>query len=180
MTLTLIGKNIKIRNFDMSDQEQFFELVKDKDNHDLAGLEYTEDVDFGRNLLDMYQRRDGAYAISLVDTDKMIGIVELNKRGESAELLPTREIGFVINRSFRQQGYAKEAVKLLIDHGFNDLKLTEIWASTEKANLVPQKLLESLQFKYIYEAEQTLPYTGQSNPVKYFLLKNDSLLVKNS
>lgn len=178
--MLLIGKHIKIRNFEMSDQGPFFELLRDKDNHELAGLEYTEDVDFGRDLLDMYRRRDGAYAISLVDTDKLIGIIEMNKRGESAELLPTREIGFVINRSFRQQGYAKEAIKLLIDHGFNDLNLTEIWASTEKDNLTPQKLLENLQFKYIYEAEQTLPYTGQSNSVKYFLLRNDSLFEKNS
>lgn len=169
--MELIGKHIKIRNFAMSDLEEFLKLVQDKNNHKLAGLEYTEDVDFGRDLLDMYQRRDGAYAIALQDTNQMIGIIELNKRGESTELLLTREIGFVINRSFRQKGYAKEAVKLLLDYGFNDLKLTEIWASTEKDNPAPQKLLETLDFKYVYEADQTLPYTGQHNLVKYYLLK---------
>ena len=170
--MELIGRNVKIRNFRTSDLNQFLELVQDKTNHELAGLEYTEDVDFGRDLLDMYQRRDSSCAISLKSDDKMIGIIELNKRGESEDLLLTREIGFVIDRKYRKHGYAKEAIQLLIDYGFNELKLKEIWASTEKDNLAPQNLLSILKFKYIYEADQALPYTGQHNLVKYYLLKN--------
>lgn len=178
--MLLIGRKVKIRNFEADDLEPFLKLIQDENNHDLAGLEYTEDVNFGRDLLDMYQRRDGAYAIALKDDNTMVGIIESNKRGESEELLLTREIGFVIDQKFRQQGFAKEAVQLLIDHSFNDLNLTEIWASTEKDNLAPQKLLEILEFKYIYEADQALPYTGRHNVVKYYLLRNDSLLVRNS
>ncbi|PMD68841.1 GNAT family N-acetyltransferase [Companilactobacillus nuruki] len=178
--MLLIGRNIQIRNFKTTDINQFLELVQDKNNHDLAGLEYTQDVDFGRDLLDMYERRDSAYAVALKDDDTMIGIIELNKRGESEELLATREIGFVIDHRFRKKGYAKEAIKLLIKHGFDNLKLTEVWASTEVNNLAPQKLLETLDFEYVYEADQTLPYTGQHNPVKYYLLRNDSHLVRNS
>lgn len=169
--MNLIGKKIKIRNFDENDLGQFLELVQDKNNHKLAGLEYTNDIEFGRDLLDMYRRRDGSYTVALQDNNKMIGIIELNKRGESTELLLTREIGFVIDKKFRNQGYAKEAVQLMLEYGFNDLQLTEVWASTEKDNLAPQKLLEKLEFKYIYEADQTLPYTGQHNLVKYYLLK---------
>ncbi|MFC6177424.1 GNAT family N-acetyltransferase [Companilactobacillus huachuanensis] len=169
--MTLIGRNVIIRNFEMSDLEQFLELVQDKNNHELAGLEYTEDVNFGRDLLDMYRRRDGSYTIALAGNNKMIGIIELNKRGESTELLLTREMGFVIDRKFRHQGYAKEAVGLMINYGFKNLQLTEIWASTEKDNPIPQGLLEKLDFKYIYEADQALPYTGQHNLVKYYLLK---------
>ena len=169
--MQLIGNKVKIRNFENDDIEQFLELVQDKNNHELAGLEYTEDVDFGRDLLDMYQRRDGSYAISLKDTNKLIGIIEINKRGESPDLLLTREIGFVIDRKYRHQGFAKDAIQIVIDYGFNELKLTEIWASTEEDNLAPQKLLEKLEFKYIYEADQTLPYTAQHNLVKYYLLK---------
>jgi len=178
--MLLIGSKVKIRNFEASDLEPLLKLVQDENNHDLAGLEYTEDVNFGRDLLDMYQKRDGAYAIALKDDNTMVGIIESNKRGESDELLATREIGFVIDQKFRQQGFAKEAVQLLIDHSFNDLNLTEIWASTEKDNLAPQKLLEILEFKYIYEVDQALPYTGRHNVVKYYLLRKDSLLVRNS
>ena len=119
----------------------------------------------------MYQRRDGAFVIAQKDTDQMVGIIEMNKRGESNDLLLTREIGFVINRKFRNQGFAKESIQLLIDYGFNELNLTEIWASSEKDNQAPQKLLELLGFKYIYEVNQALPYAMQSNLVKYYLLK---------
>ena len=169
--MNLIGNKIKIRNFEATDLDQFLELVQDQNNHELAGLEYTDDANFGKQLLEMYHRRDGAFAIALKETNQLVGIIELNKRGESDELLQTREIGFVINRKFRQLGYAKEAVQLIIDYGFKTLNLTEIWASTERENLAPQRLLEILEFKYIYEATQTLPYTGQHNRVKYYLLK---------
>lgn len=166
----LIGSKVKIRNFETTDWEQFFKLVQDRQNHELAGLEYTDDSDFGHDLLDMYRRRAGAYVIALKDTDEMIGIIELNKRGESEGLLATREIGFVVGKEYRQQGFAKEAIQLLRDYSFNELDLTELWASTEADNVAPQKLLESLEFKYMYEADQTLPYTGQHNLIKYYLL----------
>lgn len=166
----LIGSKVKIRNFETTDWEQFFKLVQDRQNHELAGLEYTDDDDFGHDLLDMYRRRAGAYVIASKDTDEMIGIIELNKRGESEGLLATREIGFVVGKEYRQQGFAKEAIQLLRDYSFNELDLTELWASTEADNVAPQKLLESLEFKYMYEADQTLPYTGQHNLIKYYLL----------
>ncbi|MFH5810806.1 GNAT family N-acetyltransferase [Companilactobacillus sp. FL22-1] len=169
--MNLIGKNIQIRGFKNEDFEAFFALVSDKRNHELAGLEYTDDRTFAQNLLELYQRRQGAFVIALKKTDQLVGIIELNKRGESNALLLTREIGFVVSRDFRRQGYAKEAVQLLIDYGFNEIHLNEIWAATETKNLAPQELLESLNFKYIYEAEQTLPYTGQHNLVKYYVLK---------
>lgn len=169
--MNLIGKKIIIRDFQKEDFPEFFKLVQDKANHDLAGLEYTADENFAHNLLEMYQRRDGAFVIAQKDTDQMVGIIEMNKRGESNDLLLTREIGFVINRKFRNQGFAKESVQLLIDYGFNELNLTEIWASSEKDNQAPQKLLELLGFKYIYEVNQAFPYAMQSNLVKYYLLK---------
>ncbi|WCG36018.1 GNAT family N-acetyltransferase [Companilactobacillus farciminis] len=169
--MNLIGNKIIIRDFQKKDFPEFFELVYDKTNHDLAGLEYTTDENFAHSLLEMYQRRDGAFVIAKKDTDQMVGIMEMNKRGESGDLLLTREVGFVVNRKFRKQGFAKESVQLLIEYGFNDLNLTEIWASSEKDNQAPQNLLESLGFKYIYEVNQALPYAMQSNLVKYYLLK---------
>lgn len=169
--MNLIGKKIIIRDFQKKDFPSFLELVQDKSNHDLAGLEYTTDETFARSLLEMYQRREGAFVIAKKDTDQMVGIVEMNKRGESGDLLLTREVGFVVNRKFRKQGFAREAMQLLIDYGFKKLQLTEIWASSEKDNQAPQNLLESLGFKYIYEVSQALPYATQSNLVKYYLLQ---------
>jgi len=168
--MDLIGRNVKIRNFKASDLTEFTELVKDKNNHKLAGLEYTEDDDYISDLLDLYIRRKEAHAIALLD-DTFVGIIELNKRGESDDLILTREVGFVIDRKFRQKGYAKEAIQLLINYGFNELQLTEIWASTEEENRIPQKLLEILEFKYIYKVNQAFSYAEQSNVVNYYLLK---------
>ncbi|WP_334352149.1 GNAT family N-acetyltransferase [Companilactobacillus sp. HBUAS56257] len=169
--MLLIGRNIIIRDFKEEDFEPFFTLLKDKTNHDLAGLEYTEDPDFAKKLFTLYQKRDDAHVIAQKDTDLMVGIFEINKRGESIGLAQTREIGFVIGKAYRKKSYATESVNLVINYGFNRINLTEIWASTEESNKVPQKILEKLKFKYIYSAQQTLPFTTQSQSLKYYLLK---------
>ena len=49
--MNLIGNKIIIRDFKKEDFPEFFELVQDKTNHDLAGLEYTADENFAHNLL---------------------------------------------------------------------------------------------------------------------------------
>ncbi|MQS76304.1 GNAT family N-acetyltransferase [Lactobacillus halodurans] len=169
--MLLIGRKIKIRNFEKTDLKPFLELVKDKNNHDSSGLEYTTDEKFGADIFDLYLRREDVYAIALKDNDLMIGLIELNKRGVTQTLLATREIGFVIDKKFRHKGYAKEAVQLLIDYGFNELKLTEIWAGSREDNPISQKLLEKLKFEYIYKVNQAVPYVSQVNIVKYYLLK---------
>lgn len=169
--MLLIGRNVIIREFKETDFNEFFELIQDKTNHDLAGLEYSNDLDFVKELFGMYQRRQDAHVIAEKDTNRMIGIFEINRRGESAELAQTREIGFVIDQKFRQLGYASESVSLVIEYCFEQIHIKEIWASTEQENQVPQKILRKLDFKYIYSADQTLPFAKQSQIVKYYLLK---------
>ncbi len=169
--MLIIGRKVKIRNFEKTDFDQFWSLVNDKNNHDLAGLEYTSDETFAKNLFDMYLRREDTYVIALVSDNSMVGIIELNKRGESESLILTREVGFVVDSKYRQKGYASEAVKLIVDFGRKELHLNEIWASTEESNTTPQKLLEKLGFKYIYSADESLPFVSQHNVVKYYLLK---------
>lgn len=169
--MLIVGKDIKIRDFTETDFPQFQALVGDKNNHELAGLEYSNDSDYVHQLFEMYRKRDDANVIAGIENNKMVGIIEINHRGESADLVLTREIGFVIDQKYRQKGFATEAMQLVIDYGFNQLHLKEIWASTEEKNQVPQRILEKLGFKYIYSADQALPFANQSNIVRYYLLK---------
>ncbi|HIY93526.1 GNAT family N-acetyltransferase [Companilactobacillus sp. HBUAS56275] len=165
------GKDIKIRDFQETDFPQFQALVGDRTNHELAGLEYSIDPSYVHELFEMYKRRDDSHVIAEVKNNTMVGIIEINHRGEYADLAATREIGFVVDQKYRRKGYATQAIQLVVDYGFNQEHLTEIWSSTEENNQVPQKVLEKLGFKYIYSADQALPFATQSNMVKYYLLK---------
>lgn len=61
------------------------------------------------------------------------------------------EIGYVIDKKFREKGIGTEAVKLLIEWGSQDSDLVKIIAETPQGNLGSQKILQKNQFQKIGE-----------------------------
>ena len=56
-------------------------------------------------------------------------------------------IGILIDSSYRQQGYAKEAIQLLIDYLFNNLMLKQVHCSVDELNKESLQLFKSLGFE---------------------------------
>lgn len=172
--MKLIGNKVIIREFAESDFEAFNALVSDRQNHETAGLEFTTDKNKSKNIFDNYLVLANTYVIALKSSNRMLGIVELNERGLTNGLDKTREIGFIISPEYRRNGYATEAIQLVLDYGFKILHLSEVWASVKVNNPVPQALLSKLGFKYIYQVSQDpLLIDSPENMLKYYLLKNE-------
>lgn len=75
----------------------------------------------------------------------MIGIVSLmdvNYENKSAE------IGCWIGKNFWGQRLAHEAIKLMLDFGFNNLKLKRIWGKVVHLNKRSKILVKKIGFKY--------------------------------
>ncbi|MCH4008972.1 GNAT family N-acetyltransferase [Companilactobacillus sp.] len=171
--MDLTGDRIEIRNFKENDFDTFYKLTKDADNHNLAGLEYAEDIHKSKNIFNKYLVLANTYVIALKSSHRMLGIIELNERGISNGLDKTREIGFVISKEFRGHGYATEAIQVLLDYSFKILHLSEVWASVKVDNMAPQSILTKMGFKYIYQVSQDpLHLEDSENVLKYYLLKN--------
>ncbi|WP_125591248.1 GNAT family N-acetyltransferase [Companilactobacillus jidongensis] len=168
----LVGNKIIIRNFQEGDFDSFYRLVKNKRNHELSGMEYSEDINEAQHIFDRYLKLETSYCIALKDNSLMVGIIELNERGMTSGLELTRELGFIIEEKYRHQHIANEAVELMIKYSFDELKLTELWAAAEKHNIAPQKLLVKQNFKYVYEANQDFSILDNTdNLIEYYLLK---------
>lgn len=56
------------------------------------------------------------------------------------------ELGYVLGRSAWGQGYMREALVALLDHGFTTLGLHRVEADTDPRNLASRRLLEQLGF----------------------------------
>jgi len=170
----ITGERIEIRNFKEDDYSIFANLLKDRNNHDTAGLEFSDDSHKSKNIFDKYLVLANTYVIALKSSHQMLGIIELNERGISNGLDKTREIGFVISSQYRNQGYASEAIKVLLDYSFKILHLSEVWASVKVSNQIPQKILIKLGFKYIYQVSQNpLHLDSPEDMLNYYLLKNE-------
>lgn len=71
----------------------------------------------------------------------MIGNVYLGKRDFN-----TLEIGYVFNKNYWRNGYAKESCKALIDNAFSE-GIHRIFAECDPKNPNSWKLLENLGFQ---------------------------------
>jgi RimJ/RimL family protein N-acetyltransferase len=72
----------------------------------------------------------------------------------------TCELGYLIAPSERGNGFAKEALHLLIRYLFLELNLNKVYAQTASFNKASSKLLESLEFKLDGTLRQHHYYKG--------------------
>ncbi|WP_185144796.1 GNAT family N-acetyltransferase [Elizabethkingia sp. JS20170427COW] len=78
------------------------------------------------------------FAIRLINTRELIGGIDLgiDRNANKAEL------GYWLSRENWNKGYATEAVKLIINFGFTQLRLRRIYASHFDFNMASGKVLE--------------------------------------
>ena len=67
------------------------------------------------------------------------------------------EVGYVLNEKYRNKGITSEALKLVLDFGFNELELEEIRAYTEEKNEPSVRLLE--KYGFVNSKEKLRIYT---------------------
>ncbi|WP_078381135.1 GNAT family N-acetyltransferase [Sutcliffiella halmapala] len=80
-----------------------------------------------------------AYVVIHKETKLFVGAIELHLSvGKKAEL------SYVLHPKWWGQGYATEAAELLVNDGFNRLKLNEICATCDTRNLGSARVLEKI------------------------------------
>ncbi len=119
---------------------------------------------------------DEMLAIVLKENKKMIGNVYLGKRDYNQ-----LELGYVLNKNYWHQGYAKEAIESLLKNEFSK-GIHRIYAECDTNNIASQKLLESLNFQkeallkeniYFWKDENEKPIWKDT--LIYALLNKNSL-----
>lgn len=165
----LTGKRILLRQLGLQDAPQILKWGRDPLYQKLAGFHGLT----SKKAAEFYAQHAGAWGIVLQNDQRLIGLVELKKRGSDPRsgLDHTREVGFLLDRPFWRQGYMSEALALVLDYAFAHGQ-TEIWAGTLPDNVSSQALLGKFGFKYVYTA--ALPsFLGLGSSEQYFLLKKE-------
>jgi len=87
---------------------------------------------------------EGRFVIAAKDDHRLVGNISyfhLNMLNRACE------IGYLISPDERGNGYAREALQVLINYLFLELNLNKVYAQTASFNKASIKLLESLEFK---------------------------------
>jgi ribosomal-protein-alanine N-acetyltransferase len=87
------------------------------------------------------------WAVTRKGDDTVIGLVSLQYRNQHGDQYHRRaEVGYGIARVIWEQGIGSEAVRAVLQYGFEQLKLNRIYAGTIADNHGSVRLLEKLGF----------------------------------
>lgn len=153
---------IKIRPLDLSDTSTLAKLANNKniwDNlRDYIPNPYTEsDAKFFINLT---KKEDPQQSFAIEFNSNVCGVISLILQKDVYR--KSAEVGYWIGESYWENGIATQAVKLITEYGFNELKLNRIYTGVFEYNTASIKVLK----KNGYEREGIF---------KSAIIKNDKI-----
>ncbi len=131
------------------DEKRIAELAHDKSIYRFTRVPYPYNIEHAKKFIadsqkKMKKKEEYVFAIALNENDELIGIASLmrfNKMDNRAE------VGYWLGKPYRSKGYVPEACKLIINFGFNKLKLNKIIIECAKENKASKKVIDKLGAK---------------------------------
>jgi ribosomal-protein-alanine N-acetyltransferase len=124
--IRLESKRLILREWELSDLDDFFEYCSVPGVGEMAGWFHHENKDKSLEILNMFINEKKTFAIVNKENNKVIGSLGIEKYGLEDKLseffnYKGREIGFVLSKDYWGKGLMAEAVKLVINYLFNKL-----------------------------------------------------------
>ena len=115
-------------------------------------------------ILPQYEQHLGRWATFIKDSDEFIGWCGLKHRPERNEI----DLGYRFLPAYWGKGYATEAAKHTIEHGFKNLQLQSISGMAHIENSASLNVLQKIGMRYIKDD------MVDDCPVKIFIAENVS------
>ncbi len=147
----IVGKKVILRQLKKSDAVSIYHYAKDR-----AITKWTTHIPYPypRGAALIFIRRSAQqikagklvnYGITLKGTDEVIGLIGLNKIKIDKEM-QRAEIGYWLGKPFWGSGIMSEAVKLMLDLAFHNLKLHRVYAGVFQSNPASLRVLKKVGF----------------------------------
>ena len=166
-----------IRNFKEDDLEDFIELTSNKKVCEMCNWPHFTDRETLKYSLIAQICKSLHFAIVLKNENKLVGAIELlnckNAKGLVDE--KTKEIAFMLNENYWNNGIMTEAIDAVVNYAFEVLNLTTIIGGYFEENNLSQKVQAKLGFKINNNKEI---YNGNNQLIRYELTKEEYLNFK--
>ncbi len=163
----IIGNRIILRKFVLSDAEDVFEYASDDLTTKFLTWPSHKTIEDSITSLKNYLMKDGAFAICLKENGKVIGCIDI--RVEEKE--NKASFGYVLNRFYWNNGFMSEALKLIIEYGFNQLRVDEIFGLCEKQNIGSKRVMEKAGMHWTSNIKDLKIHNKIANYEKYSIYK---------
>lgn len=142
----LIGERIYLSPRNTEDVEKFTEWLNDFETTDYIGRSHqTVTLDGEKKYLEETIKEESVFAIVDIKEHKLIGNIGLHQLDYVNR---TATLGiFIGDKEYRSQGYGTEAIRLILDYGFNYLNLKNIKLDLMEFNQRALKCYQKCGFK---------------------------------
>lgn len=112
------------------------------------------------------------FAVDILEKEEFIGFIGLSLHTYVEELGLTVEIGWRLQQSSWNKGYATEGAKACLQYGFEQLGLDTIYAATPVINKKSQRVMEKIGMEFLLEfEEEKLGKDSHLNPCVLYRVK---------
>ena len=173
----LKGQHIYLRGIEIDDLSFLKTIENDPENWKVSGtlIPFSDSSlkDYILSARDLPSDKQVRYLICNNENDKPIGAVDLfdydpvNRRAG---------MGILILEEERKKGFASEALKIIIDYGFNFLNLRQIWANINHQNSESIKLFKNLGFELSGVKKDWNLFDGEWQDEDFYQLFNPTVI----
>ena len=155
----LQSNRLILRPWKISDLDDLHEFMSNKEVASLAGFNVRNSKEESLNILKQFivDSSNSLWAIELKNIKKVIGWIELHKYSERIDK-NSKEIGCVLSQEYWGRGLMPEALKQVLNYGFNEENLNSIVCSHFVNNNQSKRVIEKLGFKYVKAGDNKTYY----------------------
>lgn len=126
--MRLIGERLLVRTPEQKDDYDLFEIYSHQSVGDTAGWKAHQNIQITRNVLMGFIFNNETFVIELLDTKKVIGSISLY-HDTFRYKVNAADAGFSLNPSYVGYGFMHEALELILDYAFTNLKYEVVGCS---------------------------------------------------
>jgi len=171
MSQIILTERLKLRPWLDTDAEPFIQLNKDPEV--MRFFPSTQTTDETLRQIDRIKKHFtdygyGLYAIERLDNHQFIGYTGFAHPSFKSHFTPCIEVGWRLSKDNWGRGFATEAAKACITHGFGILGFNEIYSFTATINLPSISVMKKSGLQLVGEFEH--PILPEGHPLKTHVL----------
>lgn len=138
-----------LRHFEEKDLEDLYNYCSQEGVGEMAGWRHHSNLLTSKEVLHRNIENSNIFAIENKQNGKVIGHIAVNSDSENGRE-DTKELGFVLNRNYQNQGIMTEVIYQVLDYLFSK-EIEYVYACCFKNNKSSKRLIEKCGF--VFEQE---------------------------
>ena len=166
-------KDLILRNWQERDAKALYEMCLD-DNLRKSGVGFYNSIIDSQNIINYWKNNSG-FKVITNKNDIFIGFISLSDMSRYAGYM---ELEYAVDVKYRNNGYATQAVKMMLDHGFKEMNLSVVAAWVRSHNEESTRVLEKCSFTF--EGRLRKHARDKSDTLCYSILREEWENVKQN